>query len=128
MVVKWTFSDLSQATPTSVTWEINPNEGSLPEYQKNITTQTTSAPGGRVILMEGRDEPRQGSLSGVSITESQHLMFIEWFEKGNQIRMTDDLGREFDIVITGYAPTRRWSATHPYRHDYTLDYIMIDWS
>jgi hypothetical protein len=125
MVVKWTFIDPS--TSDSATFEINPNDDGLPGLNKTITYQNTSAPGGRVLMMEGRDEPRQGQFSGVSLSQSQHEMFEEWFGRRNQVVMTDDLGRSFVIIITSYEPKRRWTRSHPWRHDYTVSYTIVDW-
>lgn len=125
MVVKWTFYDPS--FDETAIFEINPNDDGLPGLQKQITYQNTAAPGGRVLMMEGRDEPRQGSFSGVSLSETQHEMFEHWWNKRNQIVMTDDLGRAFPIIITSYEPKRRWTRSHPYRHDYTVNYTIVDW-
>lgn len=127
MVTKWQFVDPS--TAQSYQFEINPNEDGLPGYQKTISTQTSTAPGteGNVIVFEGRDEPRQGSFSGVTLSQSQHEAFITWFNKRNQIQVVDDLGRTFSIIITAYKPTRRWARSHNWRHDYTIDYLVVDW-
>ncbi len=125
MVVKWTFHDPSM--DETYTFEINPNDDGLPGYRKNFTYLLTSAPGGRVLMTEGREEARQGSFAGVSLSEEQHLEFIHWFEKRNQIEVTDDLHRTFKIVITAYEPKRRWTRSHPYRHDYTVNYVVVDW-
>lgn len=125
MVVKWQFHDPSLGE--DYTFEINPNEDGLPGYQKNFAYQNTTAPNGKVLMFEGLEEPRQGSFSGVTLSENQHLAFIHWYEKRNQIEVTDDLGRTFKIVITGYEPTRRWTRSHPYRHDYTMNYVVVDW-
>lgn len=125
MVVKWTFYDPSE--DESYVFGINPNDDGLPGYQKNFSYQNTSAPDGKVLMMEGREEPRQGSFSGVSLDEAQHLAFITWYKKRNQIEVTDDLGRTFPIVITSYEPKRRWTRNHPYKHDYTMSYVVVDW-
>ena len=127
MVVRWTFTDNSMATPEVWTVPINPVEQNLTQYSKNITYQNTAAPDGKVLVMEGRQNPRTGSFNGVSLTQEHHDTFISWFEKNDQIEVTDDLGRTFSIIITGYNATRRWSVSHPYRHDYTVDFTVVDW-
>lgn len=127
MVVKWRFDDPSSSSDSYV-FEINPNDDGLPGYRKNFQISSTSAPEGKTLVMEGRDEPRRGSFSGVSLTDTQHNAFITWFNKRNQIQVTDDLGREFMIIIESYQPTRRWTRTYNYRHDYTIDYIVVDWT
>lgn len=125
MVVKWQFHDPSMSE--TYVFEINPNDDGLPEYKKNFQVMSTSAPDGNVVVFEGRDEVRRGSFSGVTLSEEQHLKFIEWFEKRNQITVTDDLYRTFSIIIESYAPKRRFTRTRPWKHDYTMGYIIVDW-
>jgi hypothetical protein len=125
MVVKWTFEDPN--TDELYTFEINPNDDGLPGYRKNFSHQSTSAPDGKVLLFEGREEPRRGSFAGVTLSQAQHEAFIQWYEKRNQIIVTDDLGRSFTIVIESYEPKRRWARSHNWRHDYTMSYIVVEW-
>lgn len=125
MVVKWQFHDPS--LPETYVFEINPNEDGLPGYRKNYSYQGTSAPNGKVLLFEGREDPRRGQFSGVTLSQAQHEAFIYWYEKSNQIQVTDDLGRTFTIVIESYEPTRRWTKSHNWKHDYTMSYIVVDW-
>lgn len=125
MVVKWRFHDPSLGE--TYTFEVNPNDDGIPGYKKNYQTTVTTAPDGKVLLFEGRDEPRRGSFSGVSLSEAQHLAFIHWFEKRNQITVTDDLSRTYTIIIDSYEPKRKRNRSHPYRHDYTISYIVVDW-
>lgn len=125
MVVKWRFDDPS--TGDAYVFEINPNDDGLPGYQKSFTYQNTTAPDGKVLMMQGRSEPRKGAFSGVTLSEAQHLAFVEWFNKANQIEVTDDLGRTFSIVIESYEPKRLRSINHPWRHSYSISYVIVDW-
>lgn len=120
----WIFEDLV----TSETYDlvVNPNEGGTPEYRKNITSQTTAAPDGRVVLFEGRDEPKRMTVSGTILTEDLYNQFVTWFNKRNIIKITDDLGREFECYIESFNPQRVRSVSHPWRHTYSMEIIIIE--
>lgn len=125
MTVKWTFVDV--ANSDSYTFDVNPNADGTPKKEKAMTYVNTSGPDGRVLAFEGRDAARQGKFSGTILEESQYTAFDTWYEKRVQISMTDDLGRSFEIYITGFEATRVRSAKHPWKHTYTITYVIIDW-
>lgn len=125
MVVKWEFFD--PVTLEIVPFEINPAAGGSPSYQKNVQYKDTSAPDGKVIVFEGRDRPRELEFTGTILTESQYNMFVEWWDKRYQISVTDDLGREFVIMIDSFAPTRERAVHYPWKHSYTVRATIVDW-
>lgn len=125
MVVKWQFYDPSLAE--TYVFAINPNEDGTPGYKKNFSYRATSAPNGNVVMFEGRADPRRGQFSGVLLDEAQLNALTLWYEKRSQITVTDDLGRTFSIVVESFEPKRRWSVSHPWRHDYSMSYVIVDW-
>lgn len=127
MVVRWTFEDLTLATPTSYEFEINPSDGGSPQYKKQIINRSTCATDGQVIVQEGRDQPNETSFSGTILTEEMYNEMVSWFNKRHQIKVTDDLGREFFIYITAFEPRRVRAVQHPWKHAYTVQYIELDW-
>lgn len=124
-VVRWKFYDGS--TAEEHTFEINPNAGGSLEYEKNLIEQNTCAPGGRTLIFEGADNPPKLEFSGPILTESQHVAFLYWWNKRRQIRITDDLGREYWVYITSYKPVRKRSYLYPWRHDYTMTCTVLSW-
>ncbi len=126
MVVKWTFSD--PVTLDEVTWEVNPREGGTPSYQKNITYKNTSAPDGKVVVFQGRNNPTPIEFSGVILNQAQYDMFVTWWEKDYQVDITDDLGREFSILIESFVPKRERARSHPWKHTYTVTATIVDWA
>lgn len=125
MVVRWVLDD--PVTLASYTVPVNPNRGGTPSFQKNFNFSNTSGPNGSVLAFEGRDELRRMSVSG-TILEQAHLETLQtWAEKRYQLQLTDDLGRTFDIYITGFDATRIRARSHPWKHEYTLNYIIVDW-
>ncbi len=125
MVVRWKFDD--DVLSTTYTVPINPNSGGTPNFQKSLNVSNTAGPNGNVLVFEGRDAPRQMQVSGV-ILDQTHLDNLQlWAEKRYQVTLTDDLSRVFSIYITGFEAKRTRAQSHPYKHEYTLSYIIVDW-
>lgn len=124
-VVRWIFTDLS--TSTSETFEINPRDGGTPAYEKNFQYTSTAAPNGKTLVFEGIDKPQTIEFSGVILTQTQFNLFYNWWNKRNQIRITDDLGRQFVVVMESFAPVRKRAIHYPWRHDYTIKATVVNW-
>lgn len=125
VVVKWVFEDPAESQ--EYIFHINPNAGGSPAYRKNITQQATVAPGGKTLLFEGADSPQEFSFSGVILEEAQYNAFVEWWQKRRQIKLTDDLDREYWIYITSFEPTRVRARSHPWKHTYNASALRLDW-
>lgn len=117
-VVRWVFDD--PVDLTTYTFEINPTEGGRPAFKKHIQYQNTVAPGGAVLVFEGRDEPQVIEVTGTILTQSTYDAFVLWFNKRHQIFLTDDQGLQYTIYITEFTPKRVRSALYPWKHTYTL--------
>lgn len=126
MVVRWKFDD--PTTLESWTFELNPSEDNTPAFEKNHTYVNTSGPDGKVVVFEGRDNPRRGTFSGTVLTEQHYNTLHTWWAKRSQIKMTDDLGRENFIIIESFSPERARSRLHPWRHNYQISYTIVDWA
>ena len=126
MRVAWEFYD--PVADETYRWEINPNEGGFPQRTKNISYQSTSGPSGQTIAFEGRQSPLTFQFSGTILTQNHFETLNSWYEKGNQIRLTDDLGRVFWIYIKTFQPQRQRSAHTPWKHTYTIEALLLDWA
>lgn len=122
-VVRWNFYD--GVLSTTYTFPINPNAGGSPAYRKRITEETTSAPAAKTLLFEGNDEVQQIEFSGTILDQAHYDTFVTWFKKRRQIRITDDLGRQFWVYIKEFVPTRVRSAGAPYKHTYTCTAVIL---
>lgn len=122
-MARWNFQD--NVISQNYNFDVNPNRGGTPSFQKNLSYSAT--PAGSSIVFEGRDKPRTFTVSGTLREESQLIALQTWFDKEYQVKITDDLGREFWIYITNLqferAQTRRW----PFRHTFTINYVEVDW-
>lgn len=125
MVVKWTFYD--GVTLDEYTFDINPNDGGTPNYNKTITYENTAGPGGVTLMFEGRDEPPKLRFSGTILEQDQFDTFKTWFDKRHQIRVTDDLSRQYWIYITKFEARRRRAYSHPWKHDYEIEATILSW-
>lgn len=124
-VTRWTFEDL--VLDEEYQFEINPNDDGSPVLAKHVNYQNTCAPDGKTLVFEGRDEPQTGAFSGTILSEDHYDAMVTWFKKRHQIRVTDDLGRQMWIYITKFTPKRVRSAVHPWKHTYSVDYVVLDW-
>lgn len=125
MAVKWTFYD--PLVPETYVFEVNPNSGGTPRRKKNFSYQNTAAPDGKTLMFQGRDDPEMLAFSGVLLSETQLDAFNDWFDKQHQIRITDDLNREFWAVITSFEPDRQRARSHPWKHSYKCEATVLDW-
>lgn len=125
--VKWYFYDSSVATPETYTFDVNPSEGGSPTKQKNLIYKNTAGPNGNVLVFEGRDNVKEFTVSGVLLTEAQYTALDTWYEKRHQVEINDDLGRNFSIYITGLRFTRKRSFAYPWKHEWEMNYIILDW-
>lgn len=123
-MARWSFQD--DVLVETYNFDVNPNRGGTPSFEKSLSYSTT--PAGASIVFEGRDKPRTFTVSGILREESQLTALQTWYDKNYQVKVTDDLGREFWIFITGLdferAQTRKW----PFRHTFTINYVELDWA
>lgn len=123
-LVRWRFEDTTEGD--SYTFAINPNEGGSPNRAKSIQFQKTSASDGKTLVFEGLDEPKTSQFSGVILTQAYYDAMIDWFGRRHPIKVIDDLGREFIIYITKLDAKRQRAVHYPWKHQYTVDYIILE--
>lgn len=121
--IAWQFYD--PILSTTLFMEVNPNSGASPDYKKNLTKKTTTAPDGQPLIFEGRSDLQQFPFSGVILTEDQYNFLYNAWAKKYAIQITDDLGRVFKIYLETFSPKRKISQTYPWRHDYSADGVIV---
>lgn len=126
-VVRWTFTDVSHATPTPYVFEVNPSADGAPAYKKNLQYVNTTAPGGKVLIFEGQDQAPTITFTGTILSQTQHDSFVSWFNTRRQIQLTDDLGNTWMIYISEYTPKRERSFQYPWKRSYTVVATILDW-
>lgn len=124
MVTRWTFYD--PVAVETYELEINPNDGGSPSSNKRLNYSETTAPDGAALIYEGRDEVQKIEWSGTILSQAHYEKYEEWFQKRRQIRLTDDLGRQYWIYITTFSPRRVRSALYPWKHEFTCSALILD--
>ncbi|QBQ74877.1 hypothetical protein [Caudovirales GX15bay] len=123
--IGWIWEDLTE--DTTLVMDINPNEGASPSYQKQLTKQSTTAPGGgaNIVIFEGADQPATFSFSGALLTQEHYEFVYNLWAKRHLLRLTDDLGRVFVLYLESFNPKRVRSADYPWRHTYDASAVVV---
>jgi hypothetical protein len=124
MTVKWEFYDPSGAG-TTYEMEINPSSFSMSDTTRSVSNQPTLA--GRQMLFQGRSAPVKMSFSGTILVEDEYNVLRQWADQRRQVRLTDDLGREFWIYINSFVPTRQLKVNNPWFFTYNAEATILDW-
>lgn len=122
--VGWVFTD--PYTSDTVTLEVNPKEADSPQLSRQITYASPAAPGSGFVAQEGRQKPQTMSFTGITLSEDQYNVWITWFSKNTPFDITDDLGRTFRVYVTDFKPKRVRSVNFPWRHEYTVDCMVVN--
>jgi hypothetical protein len=67
------------------------------------------------------------TFSGTILTENEYNALIQWADERKQVRLTDDLGRQFWIYITSFVPTRQLKRNSPWFFTYNAEATILDW-
>lgn len=123
--VAWTLTDNSTGVAEVYEFPINPSEFKPPGRRANITQESTTAPNGQAIVFQGRDQTRTGTMNGAVIQEQHYTDLKYWFDKWTPLVLTDDLGQSWNIVIQEASWDRLRRAQHPWRHDYSVTFLVF---
>lgn len=125
MVVRWKFFD--PILDDNFEFPINPSDGGLPSYEKNISGEMTTARDGKRILFEGTSQPMDISFSGTLLEIEDFNWFISWYNKKYQVLLTDDLGNDTWVYLTQFTPKRKRSFQHDWAISYEAKMSIVDW-
>jgi len=121
-VVRWIFQDLETNETYQV--ELNPNEMSSYMFSKGFDFAHYGT--GRVRGVQSRREPVDLTFGGVVRTKSHHDALIEWQQKPGKVRVTDHLGRTFEMMIRSLDMLdRRPTGTNSWRFRYTFNCLLL---
>lgn len=120
MGAPWTLSDGGEDTYTFVR---NPSVDATPTYAKAISSKPTLAPDGKPVIFQGQRETGTFTFSGLILEEAEYTALAAWFERPGVVRITDDLGRTFDVVIASFTPKRLPSGD--WHHSYTVSALIV---
>lgn len=124
-VVRWRFDD--PVTLESYTFAVNPKAGGSPALAKQFDYANTSAQSGKALVFQGRDQVQKLTFDGTILLQAEYDAMVTWFNKKNQIKITDDLGRILYIIIEQFTPKRERAVQHPWKHSYTVNATIVNW-
>lgn len=117
---RWTFS----TDTAEITFEINPSDTNEISRTKSVLYKNT-LPSMKSLIYEGNGPEKTFSWTGTTLTQSQYEAFIEWYNKEEQVRLMDDLGRIYMIYITDLEPKRERSPLYPWKHSYRMQAVVL---
>lgn len=126
---RWVFYDPSNGD----TWEmqINPNQMTSPHLAKGLQPMARNAtmPGyhhggmGRVFIP--KRTPQELTFQGVIRSRMQLYDLNVWRGKRNKVHLTDDLGRTWQVLISGIRfEEQRPTPRNKWRYTYTLSCML----
>lgn len=119
----WTFLDL--VTDVEYVMERNPNTMSSPLLPKSINPYiNTNAKIGHAI--QGKAPASEFTFGGNCRTEAFFNALVYWSENTNPVRITDHLGRSWDVVMTGIdVKEKKYSAHSQWRFSYEMKCLVL---
>lgn len=123
-VVRWIFQEVS--TGTTHTVEINPNKASSPMLPKTLTFSSRLDSAGRIAGVSEKVRPKDWTFEGVIFTQTHHDALIEWAKKPGKVRITDHLGRTFEVMMQKIQVTdRRPTPLNDWRFTYSFACLVL---
>lgn len=129
-VLRWVFEDLEAAE--TYTHPINPREAGSPFPVRSLTfaqgaawmDQDTGIQ--RTRVFEAPAAPVDWQFGGVIRTQEHHDELLRWSKKSNEVRVSDHLGRTFEVIIKSFRPVeRRATPATPWRMTYTMQTLVL---
>lgn len=129
-VVRWSLVD--PVTGERWTLPVNPNTASSPlPGRKNISTaQGANLDAGgihRTRVFQAPSAPTEWEFGGVVLSKAQHDALAKWSEKSNEVRVSDHLGRTFEVIIRQLevVDRRPLAGRTKYRMTYTMRALVL---
>ncbi len=114
----WKLTDNSTGSAVVLSFTINPKEATYPGREATIGEELTTAPGGQVILFQGRDKVRKMTFAGSVMSQTWYNGLDTWKDKWYPLVLEDDLGKVWTVLITKWEWTRIRRAGATYRFDF----------
>lgn len=125
-VKKWVFQD--PVTSDVYHFAINPNQMNSPFVARNIQmAHGTHAGPQRIRAIDlPATSPATWTFSGVIRAKEHHDALRSWAKKNRVIRITDHLGRTFEVIVASFNPTDRTpTPTVPWRGNFDMSCLVL---
>lgn len=107
---------------------INPDQMSSPHQARQLQTSYggTRSSVDRFSSFETPMDAKEWSWSGVIRTKEHYDKLEEWAKKSGKVRVTDHLGRTFEVFIQSFDPEdRKPNANVSWRLRYTMTALLL---
>lgn len=122
MTVRWQFEDM--LTSEVYTVELNPKEADTFRFAKSFEFSLEG--GDRVRSMRQPRQPISWNFGGVVRSETHHDALISWQKRPGKVRVTDHLGRTFEVMMQGLdLQDRRPAGNDTWRFRYTFSCLIL---
>lgn len=123
--VRWILDDL--VAEETWTMPINPDSGSAFPRRRAFSVGGGYRRDGRERLFEQKPRAEEFNWSGVIRSQAHYDALLAWASKSNAVTVTDHLGRQLRVYITGFEPvdrkpTRRLAT----RWRYTMKSVLLE--
>ena len=125
-VVHWRFDDPDSGDHW--TFVVNPNKMSSPFAARNLTLAHGTKAGPRRIraVDNAPSAPKSWTFSGYYYTKAHHDTLWQWATRDSMTRVTDHLGRTFEVIIESFNPVdRRPRANAMWRGQFEMTCLVL---
>lgn len=122
---RWVLVDVH--TDETWTMPINPDQMSSPLQDRSIATSYgTQAGPDRVRSFVTPTAAKEWTWGGVIRTKAHYDQLAYWARKSRKVRVTDHLGRTFEVLMQAFAPVdRRPTGQTPWRLRYEMTTLVL---
>lgn len=124
-MAQWKLTDYSTGSAVDLVFPVNPKEFTHPDVSATVKNDQTVATSGSVVMFMGRRPVPTMQFGGSIRSEQQYNDLDTWMHKWNALKLTDDQGSTWTIIITKYQPKRRRKANNQWLYDYTVDASVV---
>lgn len=120
---RWTLYD--PVLNETWTFAMNPAEGGEPGFELAVNSLGTTAPDGDPIFFAPQPTPQDMQFNGTILALGELANFFTACRKVRAMKLTDDLGRAYWVLISKFAPSRKRVVNRPYKASYDMTAKII---
>jgi hypothetical protein len=120
---RWVLEDLTKGD--SYQFHHNPNAGGSGVPEKTLQIEVTYSVESNGVLQQAPWGEFAINFSGSILTRAQDELMEAWALRQTTLRLTDDLGRVMDGVLTSFTRTRTRRAFNPWFSNYDAEFKVL---
>lgn len=121
-VIRWQLRDM--LTNEKHTVEINPNE--MGSYIHDKSFDFAKYKSRRVVGVRAPRQPIEWTFGGIVFRKDHHDSLVDWHDRSGKVRVTDHLGRTFEVMIKSLEMLdRRQTGSNAWRFKYRFNCLLL---